>query len=155
MNLSQILPSLFVGSCPTTASDISHLKTDYGISAILSVQTDHDLDYWELDWSRLEACCQRLGMELRRIPIRDFDGLDLRQKLPQCVRELNDLIRGGRTVYAHCSLGMGRSPSLAIAYLVWRQGWNLDEAIEHVAKCRSCSPNIEAIVTAGNDRAAA
>jgi protein-tyrosine phosphatase len=155
MNLSQILPKLFVGSCPTTADDISRLKTDYGITAILSLQTDNDLDYCDLDWSRLEACCGQLGVDLRRIPVRDFDGMDLRQKLPQCVQELDALMRNDRTVYAHCNVGTGRSPSVAIAYLVWRQGWNLDDAIEHVAKCRSCSPNIEAIVTAGKDRAAA
>jgi protein-tyrosine phosphatase len=49
---------------------------------------------------------------------------------------------------------MGRSPSVAIAYLVQKQGWNLDDAIEHVTCCRSCSPDIEAIVQA-SDRAAA
>ena len=136
MNLSQILPKLFVGSCPTTADDISYLKTDCGITAILSLQTDHDLDYCDLDWSRLETCCQELGIKLRRIPVRDFDGMDLRQNLPQCVRELNDLMREGGTVYAHCNVGTGRLPSVAIAYLVWRQGWNFDDAVEHVTKYR-------------------
>ena len=42
--------------------------------------------------------------------------------------------RPGRTVYAHCNVGLGRSPSVAIAYLVWRQRWNLDEAVEHVTR---------------------
>ena len=28
MNLSQVLPRLFVGSCPADADDISHLKTE-------------------------------------------------------------------------------------------------------------------------------
>jgi protein-tyrosine phosphatase len=50
------------------------------------------------------------------------------------------------TVYTHCNVGMGRSPSVTIAYLVQKQGWNLDDAIEHVTCCRSCSPNIDALV---------
>ena len=96
-----------------------------------------------------------MGVELRRIPIRDFDGLDLRKKLPQCVEALDELLRNGHTVYMHCNVGSGRSPNVAIAYLIWRQGWNLDDAIEHISKCRSCSPNIDAIVLADGDRVAA
>ena len=155
LNLTQVLPRFFVGSCPTHADDINHLKTDYGITAILNLQTDHDFDYWDLDWSRLEARCHELGIEVRRVPVRDFDGQDLRRKLPQCVQALDELMKQGHTVYAHCNLGAGRSPSVAVAYLRWRQGWNLDEAIEHVTRCRSCSPNIEAIVLASGDRVAA
>jgi atypical dual specificity phosphatase len=155
MNLSQILPRLFVGSCPTRPDDIDHLKADYGITAILNLQTDSDLDYCDLDWGRLEGPCQALGVELRRIPVRDFDGLDLRRNLGQCVSQLDDLLRQGHTVYTHCNLGVGRSPSAAIAYLVWKLGWDLDAAIEHVTRGRSCSPDIDAIVLAGKERAAA
>ena len=55
MNLNQVLPRLFIGSCPMTTDDISHLNADYGITAVLSLQTDHDLDYWDLDWKPLQA----------------------------------------------------------------------------------------------------
>jgi protein-tyrosine phosphatase len=119
------------------------------------LQTDHDFDYCDLDWGRIESRCNELGIAVRRIPVRDFDGEDLRRKLSQCVQALDILLKNGQTVYIHCNVGMGRSPSVAIAYLVWRQSWNLDDAIEHVTRCRSCSPNIEAIVQAGSDRAAA
>ena len=155
MNSNQVLPHLFIGSCPAHIDDINHLQTDYGITAILNLQTDHDLDYWDLDWSRIEARCRELGIKLRRIPVRDFDGLDLRKKLPQCVQALDELLQDGHTVYTHCNVGSGRSPNVAIAYLIWRQGWNLDDAIEHVTRCRTCSPNIDAIVLAGGDRVAA
>jgi protein-tyrosine phosphatase len=155
MNLSQILPRLFVGACPTSVADINHLQAEQGISAILSLQTDYDLDYCDLDWNRLQARCQELGIVLRRIPIRDFDGEDLREKLVQCVQSLEELMSEGHTVYLHCNLGVGRSPSVAIAYLYWKQKWDLDEAVEHVTRCRSCSPNIEAIVLADSDHIAA
>jgi len=154
MTLSQILPHLFVGSCPTITEDIDHLKVDTGVTAILNLQTDNDFDYCDLDWSRIEAHCQELGIEVQRVPVRDFDGMDLRKKLPQCVQALDKLLKDGHTVYTHCNVGMGRSPTLAIAYLVQKQGWNLDDAIEHVTCCRSCSPDIEALVEA-SDRAAA
>ena len=155
MNLSQVLPRLFVGSCPSHADDISHLKTDYGITAILNLQTDHDLNYCDLDWPRLEARCREQGIELRRVAIRDYDGPDLLAKLPDCVQALDELVSNGHTVYAHCNVGMIRSPSVVLAYLVWRLGWNLDDATEHITRCRSCSPTIRAIVRACRDRVAA
>jgi protein-tyrosine phosphatase len=96
-----------------------------------------------------------LSINLRRVPVRDFDGLDLRSKLPECVKILDELLRSGQTVYTHCNTGTGRSPNVAIAYLVWREGWKLHHAIEHVTNCRSCSPNIDAIVMAGAAGAAA
>ena len=40
------------------------------------------------------------------------------------------LLEGGHTVYAHCNVGAGRTPSVVVAYLHWREGWNLDDAIE-------------------------
>lgn len=155
MDLNHVVPRLFVGSCPTSTDDIDHLKAEYGITAILNLQTDSDFDYWDMDWKRLEARCHELGILIRRVPVRDYDGLDLRKKLCRCVKELDELLRDGHTVYTHCNVGAGRSPSVAIAYLHWKQGWNLDEAIEHVTRCRSCSPNIEAIVSAGSDLTAA
>ncbi|MEN6449704.1 MAG: dual specificity protein phosphatase family protein [Thermoguttaceae bacterium] len=155
MNLSQVLPRLLVGSCPTNADDINHLKVEYGVTAVLSLQTDNDLDYCDLDWNRIEGRCRELKIEVCRVPVRDFDGEDLRKKLPWCVAALDDLLQAGHTVYSHCNVGAGRSPSVAIAYLHWRQGWNLDRAIEHVARCRSCSPDIDSIVSAVTVRAAA
>jgi hypothetical protein len=69
MHLSQVLPQLFVGSCPTNTDDINHLKADYGITAILNLQTDHDFDYCELDWGRIESRCNELGIAVQRIPV--------------------------------------------------------------------------------------
>jgi protein-tyrosine phosphatase len=155
MHLSQILPRLFVGSCPARADDINQLKTDYGVTAILNLQTDHDFDYWDLDWGRIGDRCRELEIEVRRIPIRDFDGLDLQRKLAACVTAVEQLLRGGHTAYVHCNVGSGRSPTVAIAYLVWKQGWNLDDAVEQVTRHRSCPSNIDALVSASSERAAA
>ena len=88
---------------------------------------------------------------MRRIPVRDFDEVDLREQLPHCVETLDELLKKNHTVYIHGNFGTRRSPSVVIAYLVWCQGWNLDNAIEHVTRGRSCSPDIEVIVQMGSD----
>jgi hypothetical protein len=53
MEFNEILPCVLVGSCPRTTSDIDCLIDDYGISAVLNVQTDSDLAYWQIDWPQL------------------------------------------------------------------------------------------------------
>jgi protein-tyrosine phosphatase len=155
MNLGRVLRQLFVGSCPASTEDIDHLKVECRITAILNLQTDNDCDYCDVDWNRLEARCHELGIEVRRIPVRDFDGTDLRRKLSQCVVALDELLRAGHTVYTHCNNGAVRSSTVVIAFLVWRRGWNRDDAIEYVTRCYPCSPNIEVILLGGSGRVAA
>jgi protein-tyrosine phosphatase len=86
------------------------------------------------------------------MPVWDFDSDDLRQKLPQCVKTLDKLLQQGHTVYVHCNMGVNRSPSIAIAYLDWIQGWSLEQATDHVLRCRPCDPYVEAIRQADGDR---
>ena len=145
MDYHQILPKLFVGSHPGSIEDIETLMRDAGVSAVLNLQTDDDMRYFNLDSDLLSAHYKSCGIELRRVPVRDFDALDLREKLPSCVAALDDLIVSARTVYLHCSAGAGRSPSVAIAYLCSCCGWGLDAAVAHVTQCRPCTPNIEVI----------
>jgi len=153
MNLNQILPNLFVGSFPGCPEDIDRLKQDFGVTSVLSVQTDDDLDYWSVDWSRLEVIYSKRGIEVRRVPVRDFDPDDLRRQLPRCVEVLSDLLDQGHVVYIHCNMGINCSPSVVIAYLHWVLGWEMEKAVSHVLECRSCDPYIAAIRLAGEDRA--
>jgi len=152
MDSDRILPQLVVGSYPETIDDIESLKQDFGVTAVLNLQTDDDIDELNLAWPALEDHYRRSGVELRRVPVRDFDQDDLRRKLPQCVRALGELVDAGHTVYVHCTAGMGRSPSVVAAYLHWVEQWDLDEAIRHLYRCRPCSPDAQAIRLAGNDR---
>jgi protein-tyrosine phosphatase len=145
MDYRQILPKLFIGTYVETAADFERLKRETGVTAVLNLQTDDDMRYFKLDWNSLLHYYKSCGIELRRVPVRDFDAVDLQDKLPACVSTLNSLLESGHMVYLHCSAGAGRSPTVAIAYLFWRHGWGLDQAVAHVLQCRPCSPNVEAI----------
>ncbi len=143
-----ILPELFVGSYPESGEEIDQLKKETGITAVLSLQTDEDLDLLRLDWPALETCYKTSGIELRRVPVRDFDPEDLQAKLPECVRALDQLLSAGHSAFLHCTAGAGRSPTVAIAYLHWCRGWDLGQAAAHVKGCRPCSPSLDAIRSA-------
>lgn len=151
MNLNQVLPEVFVGSCPETVEDIDHLLHQVGVTAVLNLQTDEDLERIGCDWRKLHTHYRRMKIVLRRVPVRDFDAEDLRKTLPDCVQALNELLRKGHTVYVHCTAGAGRSPSVVITYLNWVQQLDLDKAAQLVQKCRPCSPNLDAIRKASQD----
>ena len=152
MDYSEILPNLFVGSCPKSPADIDGLQRDGRITAVLNVQTQEDFDYWGIDWDKLEAYYRRMGVEVRRVPVRDFDPQDLRNRLPEAVEAVDELLSDDHVAYVHCSAGINRSPSTVIAYLHWIEGWHLDRAVDHVTTCRSCDPYVEAIRLATEDR---
>ena len=152
IDISKILPNLLTGSYPRSSQDIDGLKRDHGITAVLNVQTDNDMAARRIDWNRLEPRYLEAGVELRRVPVRDLDPDDLRRNLPKCVEVLDELLHQGHTVYVHCNLGINRSPSIVIAYLHWILGWDLEKAADHVMKCRSCDPYLDAIGLAGEDR---
>ena len=151
MNYNQVLPEVFVGSYPETEEDIDLLKTKLGVTAVLSLQTDEDLERLGCDWRRLQAHYRRSKILVRRVPVKDFDSEDLRKRLPDCVQALNELLRKDHTVYVHCTSGIGRSPSVAVTYLNWVQQCDLDKAVRHVMLARQCSPDLEAIRLASED----
>jgi len=139
MDVSKILPNLYVGSHPACKSEIDGLK-DAGITAVLNVQTDDDFRYLGSDWSSQRAYYFAQRMEIRRVPIRDFDEDALRDELPRAVRELDRLLRAGHVVYVHCTAGANRSPTVVIAYLHWVRQRSLEEAEQFVQGRHPCMP---------------
>ena len=93
-----------------------------------------------IDWPALEAVYQSLGIEVRRVPMRDFDHDDQAEKLAEAVEVLAALLDAGHTVYLHCNAGMGRSPLTAMAYLYWHRNISREDAIGYVKMRRPCFP---------------
>ena len=140
MNYTRILSALYVGTYPESLDDIETLKTNCGVTAVLSLQTDADLRERRQDWSTLEMSYRNLYIHAQRVPMRDFDYNNQRRVLPEAVRVLAKLLSSGHTVYLHCNAGLGRSPLVAMAYFYWCRSLSYENAIIHVENRRSCSP---------------
>jgi hypothetical protein len=153
VDVDRILPQLLVGSCPWDRADVESLKADFGVTAVLNLQTEDDFAYWGIDWPNMEAAYRAARIETRRVPVPDFNPEDLRQKLPECVQALDELLRAGHTVYVHCSAGVNRSPSVVIAYLYWTGRMGLAEAVDYVLQRHPCDPYVDAIRLATEDQA--
>ena len=50
---------------------------------------------------------------------RDFDGTDLRMRLPAVVSKLQKAVnRNGGITYIHCTAGLGRAPGTAVCIIL-------------------------------------
>lgn len=54
-----------------------------GVTTILCLQEDVNLDYFDIDINRIRSRCGEVGIRHVRCPVRDFDPSDLRSRLPK------------------------------------------------------------------------
>ncbi|GAB4849205.1 Phosphoglucan phosphatase DSP4, chloroplastic [Ancistrocladus abbreviatus] len=152
MNYNFIRPDLIVGSCLQTPEDVDKLRS-IGVKTIFCLQQDPDLEYFGVDINAIREYAQGYDeIEHIRGEIRDFDGFDLRMRLPAVVSKLFEAInRNGGVTYIHCTAGLGRAPAVTLAYMFWVQGYKLSKAHRLLLSKRSCFPNLDAIKSATAD----
>ncbi|XP_051904247.1 dual specificity protein phosphatase 8 [Hippocampus zosterae] len=125
--LSIILPRLYLGAeSDVTQDGLASL----GISYVLSVS----------------RCSPRPSFlpcsRYLRIPIDDSLRDDLLPWIPQALRFIDAAMSSGASVLVHCAAGISRSPALAVAYIMYSSGMDLDHAYRFVKERRpSISPN--------------
>jgi protein-tyrosine phosphatase len=107
--------ALIVGSAPWSADDSRHIGEVLGARTLVSLQDDRDLAARGLGWSTLWALHVRAGLRAERVPIRDLDARDLARHLPRAVEVVEQALASGRRVYLHCTAGLNRSPTVAVA----------------------------------------
>ena len=80
INFSRVEADIFIGSAPKIEVDVGRLKQTQ-ISAVLSLQSDNDLNIHRIDWKKLQSTYQYNGINVQRFQINDFDEVDLANKL--------------------------------------------------------------------------
>jgi hypothetical protein len=135
-DVARILSDLYIGAGPRSASDIAALQRLLGITAVLSLQTERDLDTLKLSWDRIQEWYRAVGIDLRRVPIEDFSPQALIDHIDKAVAALEGLRKEGHTVYMHCTAGVNRSPSVAVAFLSMVEGMPLEDALALVTQRR-------------------
>lgn len=87
------------------------------ISALLCVAREHDIDVTPLAY--------------HKVPIEDMQPIPSGQ-LQECVTWIRDRIENHR-IMVFCNAGVGRSPSVVVAYLCCAMDFGFGEAVEYVA----------------------
>ena len=124
----------------------ARLLRQMGITSILNLQSDWDLATYNISIKKLTQAYFLAEIDLRRIPIPDFDRQSVGALLPQAVAELEDALAPLRAkVYVHCTAGINRGPTLAAAYLIKSDGLTAQEAFNYVIVRRDCSPYLDTL----------
>ena len=126
------LASLVVGSAPWSAEEAREIGDVLGARILISLQDDGDLAGRGLAWSTLWALHTRAGLRAERVPIRDLDARDLARHLPKAVETVEKALATGKRVYLHCTAGLNRSPTVAVAVRARALG-RLDAALAELA----------------------
>jgi protein-tyrosine phosphatase len=129
LDLSIITREILVGTQVTGDEDLDALKK-IGVGGLLSLQDEDDLRRAGLRWDLLQKAGAGRDIDMRRVPIIDFDPGDLVAKIDRCVTELDDLLSESPRVYVHCTAGINRSAGVVLSYLVLRKRLTVDVAFK-------------------------
>lgn len=118
---------LFVGD-RLQAMDMKTLKM-YAITHVLNVNNT----------------CRFVGgsykYKIRHVPLSDYGDDDIStiksSKLVKCLDFMDTAKQEKGRILVHCSKGVNRSPTIAIAYLMVREKWSLERAYKHVTGART------------------
>ena len=137
LNWNEVTPQLVIGTCPMRPDDLTRIGQEARASALLSLQHNDCLAYWQIDYARLLEKAAELGLTVLRCPMRDFNIVDMRRQLPCAVATLASLAAKGHRTYVHCTAGLGRSPLVVLAYLILVESCDPEQAISTILASRS------------------
>jgi len=134
-----ILDRLWVGSY-VLPEHVKRLQR-MGITSVINMQSDEDIDRYEIETGKLDKAYRGAGIELRWLPIPDFDENALFGKIRDCVEAIESALAApGSKVYLHCTAGINRSPTVAAAFLMKTRGFGADQARSYLLERRDCDP---------------
>ena len=123
--INQITETIYLGNVEA-AFDIKRLK-ELGIRKILTVMSAFGNHYSENEFVH------------KTIDVDDAYDTNLIRHFKECLLFMD----GYDKVFVHCAAGMSRSPTIVIAFLMWKKKISLEDAINFVKNKRPViSPNL-------------
>jgi protein-tyrosine phosphatase len=104
-----------------------------GITAVLSLQQP-EIDLPRAAMERMRVACAP-HVVFHNVGIHDYDPDAVIVALPAALASLHGLLREGQVVYVHCTEGINRAPSVALAYLVCHEALDVDAALSDLRRC--------------------
>ncbi|MBM9590327.1 isochorismatase family protein [Leptospira sp. 201903075] len=115
------------------SDDLTTMKKE-GISHVLSLITEQEyVDYGVTD---LKSELKQNGIQQKQVPILDQRVPSLTQ-MKETLEWMDEALSKQNKVLIHCVGGLGRSGTVAAAYLIWKHGLDAGSAIQRVRESRS------------------
>ena len=103
--------------------------------AVVVLVEEFELPYSLSEW-------QKRGVEVFHSPVRDFSAPTLKQLL-EILRWIEARVKAGKKVLIHCMGGLGRSGTVAVAWVMYSKGLPLREALRRVRRVRPGAVEVE------------
>ncbi|XP_017008741.2 phosphatidylglycerophosphatase and protein-tyrosine phosphatase 1 [Drosophila takahashii] len=128
-------------------SQANDLIAQENMKAVVSMNEDYELTAFSNNTEKWN----KLGIEFLQLATTDIFESPNQEKLFRGVEFMNKFLPlkqriGGLSssqlpenvgsVYVHCKAGRTRSATLVGCYLMMKNGWNPDQAVEHMRQCR-------------------
>ncbi|XP_053613411.1 dual specificity protein phosphatase 13B-like isoform X2 [Plodia interpunctella] len=135
-DLNEVYPGLFVGDA-VAAKDKAFLRR-MGINYVLN--TAEGKRYTQVDTDHLYyRDCP--GLRYKGFQLMDLPSTDISKYFHIAANFIDEGISSGGRVLVHCFMGVSRSATCAIAFLMIKRGMTLTEALAAVRSRRDIHPN--------------
>ncbi|ASJ09665.1 protein tyrosine phosphatase [Thermococcus siculi] len=109
-----------------TRRELDGIASDF--DAVVVLVEEYELPYRLEEW-------EKRGIEVLHSPIEDFTAPTLNQLL-EILEWIERRVGEGKKVLIHCLGGLGRSGTIATAWLMYSKGLRLQEALRRVRSIR-------------------
>lgn len=133
--LTKIEPFLYLGN-EMDAKNMAKLESE-GIFHILNVTKNIPF------YDQCVSDASKSKFVFKRISVNDTSDQNLRQHFDEAFQFIDDAVRNNSKVLVHCQAGVSRSPTIVIAYLMYKQKLRMDPTYNRVREMRPIvAPNL-------------
>ena len=135
VDCDEVFQGLFIGD-KASASNIKFLKK-YGITHVLNTAEGKDEGLVDLNTEYFEGS----GINYLGFPLWDHPNCNLVPYFGCASDYIEDAILSGGKCLVNCQMGVSRSASCAMSYMMIKEGMCVKEALSLFRKSRDCRPN--------------
>ncbi|OXA52386.1 dual specificity protein phosphatase 3 [Folsomia candida] len=140
-DMDEVFPGIFLGGVDA-AKNAEKLKK-LGVTHVVNSSYTTKPTFSALGVGTSEEFYQRRGFECQflGLPAVDISGFKISQYFDKATDFIHSAVENNGKVLVHCFMGVSRSATLVLAYLMLRQNMTAPQALTHVRSKRLIHPN--------------
>jgi len=131
INCNKVCPGIIIGNGETVC-DISYLKS-LGVTHVLNTAEQHVMVN--------PAKYANHGIQYFGFHVDDLPHCDISRYFHRSTDFIHSAVSGGGLVVVNCYMGLSRSASCVLAYLMAKQDMSLNKALDYIKRSRAVRPN--------------